>query len=91
MNPDHPGNWPEDFPGENGNYQNTCCNCQQPFIGHKRRAVCKVCSSTPHPPPAYQCPGCGKWHKDNFEWTQSQCCDFGFTWINYPDTPTPTP
>lgn len=38
-----PGNWPEDFPGENGNYQNTCVHCGQPFIGHKRRTTCKVC------------------------------------------------
>lgn len=37
------GDWPEDFPGENGNYQNRCSYCQKMFIGHKRRIVCKAC------------------------------------------------
>lgn len=38
-----PRDWPEDFPSENCNYQNICCECGQVFIGHKRRVVCKVC------------------------------------------------
>jgi hypothetical protein len=35
--------WPEDFPGENGNYTNRCIFCKQTFVGHKRRMVCKEC------------------------------------------------
>lgn len=41
---DHPGNWPEDFPDDNGNYMNICVNCEQPFLGHKRRSICKICA-----------------------------------------------
>jgi len=37
--------WPEDFPHENGQYMNTCHVCKNTFIGHKRRAVCKVCNN----------------------------------------------
>lgn len=37
------GDWPEDFPGENGNYQNKCRVCGRLFTGHKRRVVCKLC------------------------------------------------
>ena len=37
--------WPEDFEGENGNYNNTCTSCGYEFIGHKRRQECKVCAS----------------------------------------------
>jgi hypothetical protein len=44
-----PRDWPEDFSGENGNYQNKCVGCGQFFIGHKGRAVCKVCSEQPTP------------------------------------------
>jgi hypothetical protein len=39
-----PYDWPEDFSGENGNYQNKCVVCQMLFIGHKGRAVCRVCA-----------------------------------------------
>ncbi len=39
-----PGDWPEDFKHENGNYQNTCVLCQSLFVGYKRRHVCKVCA-----------------------------------------------
>lgn len=35
--------WPEDFAGENGNYANHCIYCQQTFVGHKRRMVCREC------------------------------------------------
>lgn len=41
---DHPGDWPEDFPHENGCYMNRCVGCGLIFHGHKRRAVCKVCT-----------------------------------------------
>jgi len=38
------GNWKEDFGHENGNYENICIDCGDPFIGHKRRQVCKSCA-----------------------------------------------
>lgn len=38
-----PRSWPEDFNGENGCYENSCCYCRHPFLGHKRRVICKVC------------------------------------------------
>jgi len=41
--------YPEDWPGENGMYQQTCCECGKQFVGHKRRMVCKKCMS-PHEP-----------------------------------------
>jgi hypothetical protein len=37
--------WPEDFEHENGQYYNECVMCQQTFIGHKRRHICRVCST----------------------------------------------
>lgn len=37
--------WPEDFPHENGNYINKCCDCQLFFMGHKRRPVCRKCAN----------------------------------------------
>jgi hypothetical protein len=40
-------NWTEDAAHENGNYECLCCECDQPFIGHKRRVVCKACSTRP--------------------------------------------
>lgn len=39
-----PGNWTEDFEHENGKYACHCVVCHKPFMGHKRRVVCKVCS-----------------------------------------------
>ena len=39
-------NWPQDFSHENGNYNNICGVCKHDFIGHKRRAFCKVCETT---------------------------------------------
>ncbi len=37
--------WVEDAGLENGNYQNRCGNCGALFIGHKRRIICKHCST----------------------------------------------
>jgi hypothetical protein len=42
-NPLHPGDWPEDFGNENGNYLNRCIICKDQFAGHKLRIVCRVC------------------------------------------------
>jgi hypothetical protein len=39
--------WSEDFPHENGNYENRCSECGIGFMGHKRRVVCKICSGRP--------------------------------------------
>jgi len=36
--------WTEDSAHENGNYHCLCCHCGRTFIGHKRRAICKVCA-----------------------------------------------
>jgi len=38
--------WVVDFSLENGNYQNSCARCKLPFIGHKRRFICKICATT---------------------------------------------
>lgn len=38
-------NWTEDAGHENGNYECRCVECEQPFIGHKRRVLCKACSN----------------------------------------------
>ena len=38
-----PKDWPEDYPGENGCYENLCVYCKSKFYGHKLRAVCKEC------------------------------------------------
>ena len=38
--------WPEDFEHENGEYMNTCCECKNTFTGHKRRFICKACSTS---------------------------------------------
>ncbi len=35
--------WPEDARLENGNYMVVCPRCGEQFMGHKRRALCKVC------------------------------------------------
>lgn len=43
--------WPEDASHENGNYSNCCCECGRQFVGHKRRAVCKVCATPPSAQP----------------------------------------
>ena len=36
-------NWTEDASHENGNYECLCIECDQPFVGHKRRVICKAC------------------------------------------------
>jgi len=38
-----PNDWIEDWPHDNGMYQNTCVTCTTHFIGNKYRRVCKVC------------------------------------------------
>lgn len=38
-----PHDYPKDFSMENGQYWNRCSRCEKGFIGHKRRAICKVC------------------------------------------------
>ena len=45
-------NWTEDFSHENGNYQCKCFKCEQFFIGHKRRVVCKLCAAPQAQPSA---------------------------------------
>lgn len=40
---DDPRNYPEDFPGENGNYICNCAVCGNDFLGYKRRCECKLC------------------------------------------------
>lgn len=37
--------WEEDFAHENGNYFNKCVRCNNMFMGHKRRVVCKSCAA----------------------------------------------
>ena len=44
--PTSPKSWPEDYSHENGSYINQCYLCKSPFIGHKRRVVCKECHNT---------------------------------------------
>jgi rubrerythrin len=46
-----PWDWPEDFSGENGQYQNKCTTCGKLFTGHKRRVTCKLCAN-PAPAPS---------------------------------------
>lgn len=38
--------WREDWAGENGQYICRCSQCQQTFIGYKRRVICKACAYT---------------------------------------------
>lgn len=37
--------WEEDFAHENGMYYNKCVKCRWLFLGHKRRALCKICDA----------------------------------------------
>ncbi len=39
----NPKNWEEDYPDENGCYQNRCMVCGELFFGHKYRRICKIC------------------------------------------------
>lgn len=38
--------WPEDAGHENGDYSCLCSHCGRVFTGHKRRMLCKVCSTS---------------------------------------------
>ena len=40
-----PKDWPEDWQHENGKYYNGCVICNDTFIGHKRRVICKQCAT----------------------------------------------
>ena len=42
----HERSWTEDFGPENGHYFSTCCECGRQFVGHKRRAMCRMCATT---------------------------------------------
>jgi len=37
--------WREDQEHENGNFINRCSKCEEMFFGHKRRVICKACTS----------------------------------------------
>lgn len=39
------GDWTEDAHYENGQYMNRCAICGGTFVGHKRRVVCRHCST----------------------------------------------
>jgi hypothetical protein len=41
--------YPEDYPGENGQYMNECLLCRLKFIGNKHRVLCRECVFGPHP------------------------------------------
>lgn len=36
--------WTEDFHLENGNQMNICVVCNEQFLGHKRRFICRWCA-----------------------------------------------
>lgn len=44
--PENSRDWPEDAKHENGRYFCRCCICNEVFIGHKRRVVCRECAVT---------------------------------------------
>jgi len=35
--------WKDDFPHDNGMYENTCYTCRNRFMGNKHRRICKAC------------------------------------------------
>jgi formate dehydrogenase maturation protein FdhE len=37
--------WKEDFGHENGRYFCVCVTCENKFMGHKRRHICKTCDT----------------------------------------------
>jgi hypothetical protein len=43
--PESDGDYPEDFPHENGAYCCKCKKCGIEFTGHKRRRICKICAN----------------------------------------------
>lgn len=53
--PPGPRDWPEDAirDDDNGCYMNRCCVCNEPFIGHKRRPICKICSTMDNDEPPF--------------------------------------
>jgi len=44
-----PRDWAEDFPHENGLYDCLCHGCGGKFLGHKRRPMCKECTTNGRP------------------------------------------
>lgn len=48
-----PRSWPEDYSDENGQYIQTCLNCNRQFMGHKRRVVCRECVYPTRPPSVF--------------------------------------
>ena len=38
-----PRSFPEDSKYENGGYINSCVCCENEFMGHKHRIICKIC------------------------------------------------
>jgi len=44
----NPKDWTEDFPHENGCYQNRCSLCKELFMGNKHRFICKECDMPEH-------------------------------------------
>ena len=49
----NPQDWTEDFKMENGKCLNECILCKREFVGHTRRAVCKICHKENRPMKAY--------------------------------------
>ncbi len=43
--PSDPRDFPEDASHENGRYMCYCLLCDRNFYGHKRRVVCKLCTT----------------------------------------------
>jgi uncharacterized small protein (DUF1192 family) len=43
------GDWVQDFDHENGQYTCRCLDCDNRFMGHKRRIICRMCSNEPRP------------------------------------------
>ena len=40
-------NWNDDYEGIVGGYVSKCVRCEESFLGHKRRFVCKECYDNP--------------------------------------------
>lgn len=45
LRPINERDWEEDFEHENGDYECRCVTCKLMFYGHKRRVVCRACST----------------------------------------------
>ena len=51
--------WPEDAAdADNGQYQCRCVECEQPFVGHKRRTHCKLCHRMTRLDTSFPAAGC---------------------------------